>query len=142
MVAIEFVIMYFAVKLWLAKSITIGDIVLIQSYIFLLFNNLWDFGRTIRNLYERLADADEMTEILDTPIEVKDKRGAKSIKITRGKVEFNSVGFSYAEEDVIKKLSLTIKPGEKIALIGPSGGGKSTIVKLLLRLFDLNSGKF
>lgn len=141
MVAIEFVIMYFAVKLWLAKSITIGDIVLIQSYIFLLFNNLWDFGRTIRNLYERLADADEMTEILDTPIEVKDKRGAKSIKITRGKVEFNSVGFSYAEEDVIKKLSLTIKPGEKIALIGPSGGGKSTIVKLLLRLFDLNSGQ-
>ncbi len=141
MVMIEFVIMYFAVKFWLVQSITVGDIVLIQGYLFLLFGNLWDFGRNVRNLYERLADAAEMTEILDTPIEVKDKKGAKSISITRGKVEFDSVGFSYTEDDVIKKLSLKIKPGEKVALIGPSGGGKSTIVKLILRLFDLDSGK-
>ena len=141
MVLIEFIIMYFAVKFWLAKSISIGDIVLIQSYIFLLFNNLWDFGRTVRNLYERLADAEEMTEILDTPIEVEDKKKAKSITITRGKIEFDSADFSYIEEDVIKKLSLKIKPGEKVALIGPSGGGKSTIVKLILRLFDLDAGK-
>lgn len=143
MVAIEFIIMYYAVIFWSQKFLTVGDIALIQAYLFLLFHNLWDFGRNIRNLYERFADAAEMTEILETPIEIKDAPGARKIKITRGKIDFEKVSFAYTdatESDVIKNLTFKIKPGEKIALIGPSGGGKSTIVKLILRLFDIDKG--
>lgn len=143
MVAIEFLIMYYAVIFWSQKFLTVGDIALIQGYLFLLFHNIWDFGRNIRNLYERFADAAEMTEILETPVEIKDAPSARKIKITRGQIDFEKVSFAYTgdtESDVIKNLTFKIKPSEKIALIGPSGGGKSTIVKLILRLFDIDKG--
>jgi ATP-binding cassette subfamily B protein len=81
--------------------------------------------------------------ILDEEHEVKDSLGAKNLKINAGKVEFDKVSFSYnkaKEESVIKNLSFKVKPGEKVALIGPSGGGKSTLTKLILRLFDIKKG--
>lgn len=140
MTALEFGILFFAIPLWKANVLTVGDLVLIQTYMFGLFMHIWDFGRTLRKTYERFADADEMSEILHTKIEVDDEKNAKDIEISHGKIQFKNVKFAYSGEDVIKGLSLQIKPGERVALIGPSGGGKSTIVKLILRLFDINGG--
>lgn len=150
MVLLEGVIFYEAIQLWGSGTLTVGDFVLIQSYLLLLFQQVWDFGRILRRLYESMADAQEMTEILQTPIEVKDKSGAKALEIRRGQVEFEKVSFSYSdknevsgeeESSVMNQLSLKVKAGERVALIGPSGGGKTTFVKLLLRLFDVHKGK-
>lgn len=141
MIVLELTILYTAIRLWEKDLIKIADFFLIQAYLLEMFHQLWNFGRYLRDLYEALADSEEMTVILNTPIEVRDKKEAKELKIQHGTVEFKKVSFSYGEEEsVIKNLSFKIKESEKIALIGPSGGGKSTIVKLLLRLFDINKG--
>ncbi len=142
MILLEFLVLYTAIKLWSKGILTVGDFVWIQAYLLSLFMHLWGFGRNMRHLYQRLADAGEMIEVLHIKHEVRDEKNAKKISVVRGKIEFNDVSFSYQEEEesVIKNLSLKIKPGEKVAVIGPSGGGKSTITKLLLRFFDIQKG--
>lgn len=145
MMVLEIFMIYMLIKLWGQGLVTLGDFVMIQGYLINLFVFSWGFGRNVRRLYEAFADAEEMTEILHKPIEIEDVPGAVALVATGGKVEFKNVNFSYeggeGDEGVIRDLSLTIKPSEKIALIGPSGGGKSTIVKLILRLFDVDSGE-
>lgn len=141
-IAVEFLLMYFAIRFWQRGELTVGDFVLIQSYLLGLINRLWDVGRHIRDLYESFADAEEITEIMNTPHEIRDIPKALPLKVTAGKIEFKEVNFSFHQtRRVLKDLNLTIAPGEKIALIGPSGAGKSTLVKLLLRFHDLDSGK-
>lgn len=143
MIGLEFLIFYFAVQAWAVGEITIGDFVWIQSYLFVIFDSIWRFGRNIRDLYRHLADAEEMTEVLNEQHEVKDILNAKDISIVRGKIEFKKVCFSYSSIDteVVHALSFKIKSGEKVALVGPSGGGKTTITKLILRLFDIQKGQ-
>jgi ATP-binding cassette subfamily B protein len=133
---------YAAIQFWSNGLLSIGDFVLIQSYLIIIFNKLWGFGRVIRHFYEHLADAEEMTEILDTPHDITDIKHAKELVVKKGKIEFVGVNFYYHKtRKVIDRLDLKIKPGERIALIGPSGAGKSTIMKLLLRQYDVTSGK-
>jgi len=142
MVVLEFSIFYFAIKLWNKNIITIGDFVLIQSYILTVVNLSWNFGKIIRKIYEYLAEAEEMTVILNTPHEIKDVRGAKELAVKSGKIEFENVDFYYNKgRKIIDKLSLVIKAKETVALIGSSGAGKTTLVKLLLRMHDINKGR-
>ena len=141
MAVLEFLVFYFAIGYWKKGLLTPGDFVWMQTYLLNLFGGLWNFGRVVRDLYSRFADADEMTEILNKKHEVRDVPHAKEIKVTQGQIEFRNVIFSYHDEgSVIKDMNLKIKSGEKVALIGPSGGGKSTITKLLLRFFDIKKG--
>ncbi len=142
MVILEVGILYLAIRLWQRNILTIGDFVLIQAYLMKIFMRVWDFGRIIRQVYENLADAEEMTIILNTPYEVKDIRGAKDLKVTEGKIEFKGVDFCYRKtRKILNSFNLTIKPGERVALIGPSGAGKTTIIKLLLRQHNVTAGK-
>lgn len=142
MVLLEFAVLYFAVQLWEKGVLTVGDFVWIQAYLLDLFLKLWDFGRVVRELYEQLADAEEMIAILNQKHEIRDLRKASQLSVHSGRIEFKNVGFAYHEGDeVIRDMSFAIKPSEKVALIGPSGGGKSTITKLILRLFDIQRGQ-
>ncbi len=130
------------VRLWSQGALTVGDLVLIHTYLQLVFHNLWDIGRAVRRVYESLADAREMVEILELPYGVKDKRGAKALVVKKGLVEFKDITFAFHQtRKVLDQFSLTIAPGEKIALVGPSGAGKSTITKLLFRFYDVDGGK-
>lgn len=141
-IVVEFLLMYFAVKFWQQGLITVGDFVLIQSYLVGLIIHLWGVGRNIRDIYESFADAEEMTGILNTPHEIKDAKTAKPLSISAGKIEFKEVSFNFNKtREVLHKINLTINGGEKLAIIGPSGAGKSTIIKLLFRFYDLASGK-
>lgn len=79
-------------------------------------------------------------EIMDTPSEV-DEEGATDIENVEGNIDFNSVTFSYGESDVLKELNLSIKKGQTFALVGPSGGGKTTICHLLPRFYKIEQGK-
>lgn len=142
MVALEIGVFYLGIKLWDRGLFTVGDFVLLQSYVLIVFMKIWDFGRMIRRVYEDLADAEEMTEILDTPHEIKDARNAKELIVREGKIEFKNVDFSYHKtRKVLLNFSLKIKSKEKLALVGPSGAGKTTVIKLLLRMYDLTGGK-
>ncbi|NCN07175.1 ABC transporter ATP-binding protein [Candidatus Falkowbacteria bacterium] len=142
MIALEMVIFYIAIKLWFKDVITIGDFVLIQAYLLNIFMRLWDFGNVIRRIYSNLADAEEMTEVLNTDHEVKDIKTAKNLVVNKGKIEFKDVIFNYNEtRSIFKKFNLIIKAGERLAVIGSSGAGKTTIVKLILRMHNLDGGK-
>ena len=142
MVLLEISAFYYGIILWKAGQFTTGDFVLLQSYVLIVFMKIWDFGRIMRYLYQDLADAEEMTEILNTPHEIVDKPRAKDLKVTAGKIEFNDVSFSYNEtRTIFKKFNFVVSPQEKVALVGPSGAGKSTIVKLILRMHDVDKGK-
>ncbi|MCL5435486.1 MAG: ABC transporter ATP-binding protein/permease [Patescibacteria group bacterium] len=142
MVIFELAMLLLAVKYWKMGILTLGDFALIQGYLLQIFGRLWDFGRNIRRIYQRLADADEMTEILETPHEVRDAPRAGEMSVREGLIEFSKVNFAYAKAgEVLQDFSLTVKPSERVALIGPSGGGKSTIVKLLFRFYDIQGGK-
>lgn len=140
-VLIEFVIFYYAIEFWEKNLLSVGTFVLIQVYLLSLSQRLWDFGRIIRSIYESFADSKEMVEILMTPYGVKDSGNAIEMNVGKGEIEFQNVSFSFNEnKTVIDNLNLKINQGEKIALIGPSGAGKSTVVKLLLRMYDVQSG--
>jgi ATP-binding cassette subfamily B protein len=142
MIIIEFVIMYFAIDLYQNGQLTIGDFALIQGYLISFFMVLWDIGRAVRYVFEALANADEMVEILNTPHEVQDVRNAKELQVDKGRITFENVFFSYSKtRRILKGMDLEIKPSEKIALVGPSGAGKSTITKLLFRFYDVERGK-
>ncbi len=142
MILLEISILYVAIILWKKNIVTLGDFVLLQAYLSQIFDKLWEISRYIRAIYEALADANEMTEILLTPHSVQDIEGAKELQVSSGKIEFHDVRFAYhGKRPVFKNFELAINPGQRIALIGSSGGGKTTIVKLLFRFYDLERGK-
>ena len=140
--AIEFALFYFAIKYWQQGLITIGVFVLLQAYVLNIINQLWGFTRLVRDTYQSYADSKEMVEINLLAHEIKDAPHAKELLINKGEIEFKDLGFSFNKvHETLKDINLTIKPGEKIALIGPSGAGKTTFVRLLLRLYSATSGK-
>jgi ATP-binding cassette subfamily B protein len=140
-ILIEIVLLATAVYLWTRGLLSVGDFVLIQVYVLALVDQIWDIGNTLNRLYDAFADASEMVDILETPFEIQDVAGAGTLALTKGEIIFNETTFFFDDtRPVLDHFSLTINGGEKIALIGSSGAGKSTITKLLLRLYDLKGG--
>jgi len=97
---------------------------------------------SFRVQFERsLVNARMLYEILDTPQRQADKQNASELSISKGQIDLENICFSYPDGDVVLKgMSLNVKPGKTIALVGPSGGGKSTLIALIQRFFDLDSG--
>lgn len=141
-VAVEFIIFWFALGDWEIGLITLPIMVLLQSYLIRLMENLWSFAGIIRSFYESFANAQEMALVLDNPYEIVDqsKDVAKNVK---GEIVFDNVTYIYKNNNskVLDNFSLKIPAGQKIAVVGSSGAGKTTFVRLLMRLFDILSGK-
>ena len=139
--SIEFILFYFTIKYWQQGLVTVGFFILLKVYVLYLIDQLWSFTRITRDIYQSYADAKEMVEIMKLPHEIVDVPEAKELKIAKGEIEFAHLNFAFHEtRKVLKDINITIKPGEKVALIGPSGAGKTTFVKLLLRLYSPTSG--
>lgn len=141
---INMAVLYLVLKMWVAGAILLGTVVLIQMYLGQIYRNLWEFGSVIKDWNQSMADAKEMTDILNQEIEIKDPKKPEKCKISRGRIDFENVAFSYGiknKSNVFKNFNLKIKAGERVGLVGESGAGKSTITKLLLRFSDINQGK-
>jgi len=139
---LEMALFFWAIHLWKQGNISVGDFILIQAYVIELAHRFWGIGRVIRDFYESIADANEMTEILMLPHEIIEKKNATALTVEKPEIIFDHVSFHYNKtRKVINDITLTIKAKESIALVGPSGAGKSTIIKLLMRMHDTTKGK-
>jgi ATP-binding cassette subfamily B protein len=134
--------LYFFIISWRDGILTSGLIVTLQLYIARLGEKLFFIGRTYKRFLDAVAESHEMIEILDTPHEIQDASRAKPFTCTAGEIVFDHVGFTYDQQrTILSDFSLTIAPGEKVALVGATGSGKSTISKLLTRQYEVTSGE-
>ena len=131
--------MYLAIRMWGNGTISLGMIVLLQTYILRLIDFLWGVGQTLRHTFIAISEASEILGIIDTPHEIQDKSN-KKLKVKQGEIRFEGVDFSYGENQIFNDLKLHIKPSQRVALVGESGSGKTTITKLLFRLYDIQKG--
>ena len=143
---IELLLVYLMIQKWKTGDFSVGEFVLFQSILLLLIHRLWDFGRNFRNFFTALADASEMAEIFRRDDVEKDSENAQPIQIKRGEISFENISFTYGKKEndssgLFQNFSLNIKAGEKVALVGQSGSGKTSLTKLLFRFFDPQSGK-
>lgn len=138
---LEAIVLGLAAWKWSLGSLTVGDVVLFQAYILALQGKISNIGRVIRMIFTSIADAKEGVEILNQQPSVRDHRTAKPLAAKRGAVEFQDVAFNYHQtRTILDHFSLKISPREKIALVGSSGAGKSTVIKLLFRFYDVDDG--
>lgn len=141
MLCINVGLLYGAVIFWQRGELTIGDFVLIQTYLVGAFGLLSAIAYQLRGFYDALADAAEVSKLLTNPHEVLDAPGAAALLVSKGSIAFKNVDFHFhSEQGIFADFNLAIDGGEKVALVGPSGAGKSTITKLILRLFDVKGG--
>lgn len=143
--SINIAVIILSILLAVRGYIEVGTIYLSLTFTLGIMRRLWDLNNTFRQFTRVFGDASDMTEILQIPPEVSDVASPIAFTAGKGKVEFDRVSFGYAEsgknEELFKDLNLIIQPGEKIGLVGPSGGGKTTIAKLLLRFMDIQGGE-
>ena len=143
LLALRGVIVGDALWLWLRGHATAGDITYVFTTYLLLQGYLRDVGQHINNLQRASNDMEDMVKLYDEPIGVADKAAARTLVVDEGCIEFDRVTFRYGAhvEPLFRDLSLTIKAGERVGLVGHSGSGKSTFVKLIQRLYDVSGGR-
>ncbi len=128
--------------LWLQGAASPGDITFVLTMFFVLQGHLRDVGQHVRNLQRSVNDMEELVSLYDQPLGIEDRPGARDIVIGDGAIAFDDVTFQYGahRSPLYKDFSVSIKPGERVGLVGHSGSGKTTFVKLIQRLYDVNSG--
>ena len=131
-----------SIMLWLEESVTVGVIAIgISIALRMQGMSKWIMWE-IRALFEAIGMVVDSIHTVSKPIEVVDQPQARPLSVTEGKIEFATVGFAYnSHQSIFNQLQLTIQPGEKIGIVGRSGAGKSSLVNLLLRFYDLQSGQ-
>lgn len=138
---LEVFVMYVALNKWVDGEITTGAIAIVQLYIIGSFDIVWNFGLSIISIQKSLTDAQEMIDIFEEEVSIKDVKSPKKSNINLGEIEFKKISFGYKNnKNVFNDFNLKIRSGEKIGLVGHSGAGKSTIINLLLRFIDVTKG--
>lgn len=134
------IILYLSYVQYLAGNFNISDIVFAQTVFFTLISPLYRFTWYMKNFWRALTDFNGICDYLNMKQSVVDQT-QKKLVLTKGEIVFDNVSFSYHTRSAIEQISFQIRKAKKIALVGHSGSGKSTIVKLLCRFYDVSSGK-
>jgi ATP-binding cassette subfamily B protein len=129
--------------LWQAGAASAGDITFVITSFLVLQGYLRDIGQHVRNLQRSVNDMEELVRLDDEPLGIDDRQGAAPIAIAAGGIEFENVDFHYGvhTRPLYKGLNVSIRPGERVGLVGHSGSGKTTFVKLIQRLYDVSGGR-
>lgn len=128
----------FVIKGW----ITPGDLVAYVLYVSTLIATIRRIVEFAEQFQRGMTGIERFFEIMDAPIEINDVADAKNLELSKGEIRFEHVSFQYADDEnvVIKDLNLVIRPGERVGLVGPSGGGKTTFANLIPRFYDTSDG--
>ncbi len=131
-----------AIWLWQRGAVEVGAIAMVLPLTLQLTNMSRQIAVQITDLFEEIGIVQEGMITIARPLQLVDPEGAKPLVVREGRIVFEDVRFGYGRETgVLEGFSLTVRPGEKIGLVGRSGAGKSTVVNLLLRFFDLEGGR-
>ena len=125
-----------------AEGLQVEDIVAFLLYLSLFYQPITGLANLVENMQQSLSGAERVITILDAPNEIEDRPGAVDLTDVKGEITFEHVCFSYVEGiPVLNDVSFTCKPGEMLALVGPTGVGKTTITELLSRFYEPDSGR-
>jgi len=135
-------VLYFGTQQVLAGALSIGDLTVFVAYLGLFLSPLWALSRQVNQIGKSFVSGERIIELLTAEPTVKDSPNARPAPPLRGHVTFENVHFSYEEEagEVLRGVSFDIEPGSRVALVGVSGAGKTTITSLLARLYDTQKG--
>lgn len=143
---VSFVIYQGVILLWLVQGYSVGnispgDFALILTLNIAIMTQLWGVSKDIIAVAELAGNISQGLRIVLSPLEIQDVPGAKSLLVSKGEIVFSQVHFRHRDaEALFENKSVTIAPGQKVGLVGYSGGGKTTFVNLILRLFDVTGG--
>jgi ATP-binding cassette subfamily B protein len=123
-------------------SMSIGDLVMVNTYLIQIYQPLNILGFAYREIKQGLTDMEQMFSLLDVPAEVRDAPDATPLAPGAGEIRFEDVRFGYRpDREILKGVSFTVPPGRMLAIVGPTGAGKSTISRLLFRFYDVTGGR-
>ncbi|MDD2959427.1 MAG: ABC transporter ATP-binding protein [Lachnospiraceae bacterium] len=139
-----FLLYFIGIKVVGAENVGIGTFLAFATYLGMFWNPIRNLANFYNKLVTNLSAAERIFDILDTPADIIDKEGAVMLPKVKGAVRFDHVTFAYSDEpeqNVLEDVSFQVQPGQTIALVGPTGAGKTTIVNLISRFYDVTSGK-
>ena len=135
------IILYTMIYFWVKGQISTGTVVMVQIYMTIVFEKLWDFTNSLSKFMKLASDMKEMVDILEIIPDTLDSRSPEKLKMQKGFIVFKNVSFKYPNgQEVFSNFNLDIKPGERVGLVGHSGAGKSTLTNLILRFLDVTEG--
>ncbi|MEK7569349.1 MAG: ABC transporter ATP-binding protein [Patescibacteria group bacterium] len=142
MILFHVFILYTMLNFWRSGEITVGVLVMAYAYMIFVFDRIWDLSSILARFMKAITDTKEIVDIFDKTPDILDVKNPEKCLISKGEIEFQEVNFEYLQDFVVfKNFNLKIYPGERVGLVGHSGSGKSTIVRMLLRFVDIKDGE-
>lgn len=138
-----FLLYFIGIKIVGVEQIGIGTFLAFSTYIAMFWSPIRNLANFYNKLTTNISAAERIFDIIDTEVEIKDREDAKELKELKGEVRFEDVSFAYGDEPdrlILDRVNFLVKPGETIALVGPTGAGKTTIVNLISRFYEVTGG--